>query len=171
MIGWINIYYNPISLKRELRPDTTYYISHCWMSLDRFIIGFQEKKVKTDPDHCIFKHKHTHTHTFYLHPFQAYISTRKFQWRCTLHWLRYSNADYQGRCREPWGLSMLADVRGGGVNWTICETKKAQINSVGWQHTRVDNSKTNKAPASRFCSTAGYYYGFTTDSYFSINPR
>ena len=26
------------------------------------------------------------------------------------------------------------------------ETKKAQINSVGWQHTRVDNNnKTNKA--------------------------
>ena len=29
--------------------------------------------------------------------------------------------------------------------------KKAQINSVGWQHTRVDNNNTNKAQVSRFC--------------------
>ena len=27
---------------------------------------------------------------------------------------------------------------------------KSKINSVGWQHTRVDNNKTNKIQASRF---------------------
>ena len=39
-------------------------------------------------------------------------------------------------------------------NRKIYETKRAQINSVGWKHTRVDNRKTNKVQASRFCSTA-----------------
>ena len=32
--------------------------------------------------------------------------------------------------------------------------KKPKINSVGWQHMRVYNNKTNKAQANRFCSTA-----------------
>ena len=40
-------------------------------------------------------------------------------------------------------LAMENDARGGGgVNWIMSETKKAQINSV--EHTRVDNNKTNK---------------------------
>ena len=30
------------------------------------------------------------------------------------------------------------------------QKKKPRINSVGLQHTRVDNNKTNKAQASRF---------------------
>ena len=37
---------------------------------------------------------------------------------------------------------------GGGVKLKIYEIKKAQINPVGWQHTRVANNKTNKAQAS-----------------------
>ena len=47
---------------------------------------------------------------------------------------------------------------GGGVKWkNLWNTKKKpKINSVGWQHTRVDNNKTNKAQASRFCSTASH---------------
>ena len=40
----------------------------------------------------------------------------------------------------------------GGVNWIIYETNKPTINSVGQQHKRVDNNKTNKAQASRFCT-------------------
>ena len=40
--------------------------------------------------------------------------------------------------------------RGGGKTKEIYETKKPKINSVGWQHTRVDNNKTNKAQTSRF---------------------
>ena len=44
------------------------------------------------------------------------------------------------------------------VKLEINETKKKrQINSVGWQHTRVYNNKTNKAKASRFCSTASHH--------------
>ena len=42
---------------------------------------------------------------------------------------------------------------------TLCnKTKKAnQKTSVGWQHKRVENNKTNKAPASCFCSTASHH--------------
>ena len=44
--------------------------------------------------------------------------------------------------------------RGGGVKLGIYnkKKKKLEINSVGWKYTR--DNKTNKARASRFCSTA-----------------
>ena len=35
---------------------------------------------------------------------------------------------------------------GGGVKLEYYWDKKAQINSIGWHHTRVDNNKTNKRP-------------------------
>ena len=50
------------------------------------------------------------------------------------------------------------DLEGGGeYNWKINETKKAQINSAGWQRKRVDNNRTNKAQASGFCSTSFHH--------------
>ena len=65
---------------------------------------------------------------------------------------------------SPWSpiLMMFAFIPytwgGGGKKKEIYEAKKkAQINSVGWQHKRVDNNKTNKAQASRFCSTASHH--------------
>ena len=36
-------------------------------------------------------------------------------------------------------------------------TKRTQIKYVGWQHTRVYYNKTNKAQASRFCSTTSHH--------------
>ena len=48
---------------------------------------------------------------------------------------------------------------GGGSKTGKFMKQKTQINSVGWQHTKVDNNKTNKAQASRFCSTASHHSG------------
>ena len=45
------------------------------------------------------------------------------------------------------GLGEAAVEWGEGGDWNNFETKKAQINSVGWQHMRVDNNKTIKAPS------------------------
>ena len=55
-------------------------------------------------------------------------------------------ASHYSSVRGGWG--------GGGIKFENLWNKKPQINSVGWQHTRVDNNKTNKAQAGRFCSTA-----------------
>ena len=62
------------------------------------------------------------------------------------------NKDVSGRSRPH------HHVRVKGVLWwrakleNLENKKKAQINSVGWQHTRVDNNKTNSC----FYSTASY---------------
>ena len=53
--------------------------------------------------------------------------------------------------------ALLRSEGGGGVKLENIWIKKAQINSVDWQHTRVDNNKTNKAQDSRFCSTASHH--------------
>ena len=54
---------------------------------------------------------------------------------------------------------------GGGKNGKFMkQKKKPKINSVDWQHTRVDNKKANKAEASRFCSTASRKNGTTSES-------
>ena len=65
-----------------------------------------------------------------------------------------------GRSRETWGRGISASgmsAGGGGKIGKYLKQKKPKINSIGWQHTRVDNNKkTNKAQASRLCGTASH---------------
>mgnify|MGYP003571743093 CR=1 FL=1 len=49
-----------------------------------------------------------------------------------------------------WEFDFATHWGGGGVKLENLWNKKTQINSVGWQHARVDNNKTNKAQASRY---------------------
>ena len=55
---------------------------------------------------------------------------------------------------QPYDISAGTSSAVGGSKLENLWNKKTQINSVGWQHTRVDNNKTNKAQASHFCSSA-----------------
>ena len=45
-----------------------------------------------------------------------------------------------------WEIKKNKKGGGGGVKVENCWNKKAQINSVDWQHTRVDNNKTKPRP-------------------------
>ena len=66
---------------------------------------------------------------------------------------RLSSWIFALRCATYGGLMIMG---GGGVKLEHLRNKKAQINSVG-KHTRVDNNKTKKAQASRFCSTVSHH--------------
>ena len=53
----------------------------------------------------------------------------------------------EGECQDSWGLSQLdlGEWGGGREKFeNVWNKKKAQINSVGWQHTRVDTTKQTK---------------------------
>ena len=65
----------------------------------------------------------------------------------------FNNYSFKGREIEKASKKGVCVRESEREKGKIYETKKAQINSIGWQHTRVDNNKTNKAQASRFCST------------------
>ena len=53
--------------------------------------------------------------------------------------------------------STLLGGGGGSEMEKFMKHKKPKINSVGWQHTRVYNNKTDKAQASRFFITASHH--------------
>ena len=83
---------------------------------------------------------------------KASVKAYVLLWRFALKW--------NGYC-EWGGGGMEGDKQKKTIAMTISELifeiKNLQINSVGWQHTRVDNNRTNKAQASRFCSTVSYH--------------
>ena len=71
----------------------------------------------------------------------------------------WTNRFSRSGCGEHavWGDSGNALRLGGGGDGVKLENlwnKKAQINTVDWQDTRVDNNKTNKAQVSRYCGAS-----------------
>mgnify|MGYP003571757131 CR=1 FL=1 len=62
-----------------------------------------------------------------------------------------------GRRGVVWGEGERGECNmGGGVSKTG-KYMQQRLNQLCWLHRRVENNKTNKAQASRFCSTASHH--------------